>query len=203
MPVADKLKEAKFFLDQLRTAFSQDHFEHYLSAFLNSCSAVPDWLLYDYAAMYLGLSADDYVTPSAFALVAKALRHGDAEKFIKWWKQETGNLTGQDPGKALLDKRNTVEHRGRVAFTIRRLPKPEIPPLYASTTTSSGSFLTSAPMVSAPLVFEPTELTTPTSPPSPGDFYFKEHQGDSVIVLCERFLRALEAYTQTAQGQFR
>jgi hypothetical protein len=61
-----KLEEAQFFLEKLEKSTDGGlEFRHFLTAFLQSCMSIPEWLLYEYAQKYLGLSQDDYVDQGA------------------------------------------------------------------------------------------------------------------------------------------
>ncbi len=174
---------------------------------------MPGWLLYDYASKFFGLTVDDYIDADSLALAAKATRNMTADKFVRWWKQETGRLAGQEPGNILFNKRNVVQHRGSPAFTIyHSFVEPVVLGTY-TTMTSSGSFLTS--VVSSPQASQtPTGTLQPWSaaqqqqtigqtPAQPApDISFSDHPGESITSLCSRFLTALEGYVRNAHTNF-
>ncbi len=189
----DKLDEVKFYLRRLEASDrSTEDFQHYLSAFLAAATSVPDYLLFDYAAKYLGVSQEDYIDASRFEEAAKKKGHKPALDFIKWWQSETNTIRTVGPGKILSSKRRIVIHRERPSFILT--PSAPMPTgLYVMPTSSSGSFVTSPP---------PSHLPSIPVVQSPGEAYFLDHLQDTIVTLCQQFLRDLETYVQKAENKF-
>jgi len=203
-----KLEEAEFFLGRLEssTATSQE-FRYFLTAFLQSCMSVPEWLLYEYAEKYLDLSQDDYIDERGFELAAKTAKarsDGRGSDFLDWWRKEIGKLRNSLEGKVLLRKRNVVVHRGAPAFTIHLMIAQPVEP-YFRFIGSVVTALAGSPKGTS-LTFEEQSQTAPKTiswPQQSTEMFFQDYPKASVKSLCRTYFNTLESYVEKGYATFK
>ncbi|MGA2310608.1 MAG: hypothetical protein ABSG57_13825 [Candidatus Bathyarchaeia archaeon] len=102
-----KLNEAGYFLRAIKNT-TDDTFLFNLSAFLSAWRSILDVMLFDFAQKYhLGFGPEDHVTFETFRIVAKALKRGQALRFLSWWRKQERRVSGNP----LYPKRNMIVHR--------------------------------------------------------------------------------------------
>ena len=115
-----KIKEAKYFLGQMRGAqdkLDEDLFKYNLNAFLAAWRSVPEFVLYDYAERNsLGISREDEEKmhiANQFRVVANVIKrlkdNAEPLAFMEWWNQRC-NAIYREHG--IVGKRNYTIHKG-------------------------------------------------------------------------------------------
>lgn len=112
MAVDEKIIEAGYFLDKIKTASEKKDFKPNLSAFLCSTRSIPDYLLEDYNIKYgLKIPLDKPLNIDIFEHVANQRNNPNALAFIKGYNYNFKKLKRDKISKLLLTKRNIKVHR--------------------------------------------------------------------------------------------
>ena len=97
MKAEDKLAEAKYFLEKLKSSINSE-LGYNLSAFIQAWRSVFDVLLYDYAEQYFGYSEERKfkTTKNSFreiAIVLDIQGNDKPKKFIEWYQKKEAELS--------------------------------------------------------------------------------------------------------------
>ena len=209
MQSEEKLREARYFLDKLRTMPEDTEHEreymYLLSAFLNSWRSVMDVMLYDYAEKFsLGFTRQERITDRDFKVAARVLNHTQAKRFIQWWEQKRGKLM-QNP---LWTKRTMIVHRGYPETKkVYTLFIAESVALSSTFTTSGGTSFTvsaapGAVEISFPSALSPAAISTTAPTESRVETRFSDLPDQSVLDYCQQAFHEMEQIVNYAKGQF-
>lgn len=195
----DKLQEAQYFLDQMRShsGGTQD-FMFKLSAFLSAARSVMDLLLYDYGIQYGLFTINDKIYPDDFQRLAQG--NSMATSFYIWWSQKRDYLATHQIGGFLSEKRHIVVHRGQPAMAWS---------LVLAETISFHSGLSFNPPSAAAGSAPPNAIdVTTVAPPTVSTTsqlltgYFADYPSESVVDLCEKYLQMLSSIVAEARTRF-
>jgi hypothetical protein len=95
--VDDKIKEAEYFLNKVKSSPFNDELYYLVSAFLSATRSIPDYLLEDYNIKFgLNIPLTDKLYPSIFRKKAKRQNNPAALSFLRDYNKEFSKLR-RDP----------------------------------------------------------------------------------------------------------
>jgi hypothetical protein len=113
--VDDKIKEAEYFLDKVKSSPFDNELYYLVSAFLTSTRSIPDYLLEDYNIKFgLNIPLTDRLYPWTFEREAKLQNNLVALSFLDDYNKEFSNLNSDPIVNGMLNKRNIKVHRRKV-----------------------------------------------------------------------------------------
>jgi len=205
----NKLQEAQYFLEQMRThSEGTIEFMYNLSAFLSASRSIMDVLLYDYGIKYGLFTINDRVYPSDFQRLAQG--NSTVASFYTWWTQKRDYLAVDPIGGFLSEKRRIVVHRGRpamawslilaetISFHSRVSVTPPSRPAGSSTPNAIDVTSTTSTSFGSSVASPPTVSTSRHSVIG----YFADYPSDSVIDICEKYVHMLNSIVTEARTQF-
>jgi len=167
MTAEDKIKEAEYNFDKLKTSNSDQVFNHELSNFLSSCLSILEHLLEDYNRKFdFNL---DYLTSGTFRDKANKMNNTDALKFINWYIDEKSKLRNEKSYGFLVARRNFSVHRDTVKPENNVRVEIGLTPIWKNVVTG--------------------EITTGERMPQARTWqFFNENKDEDAIIVCEKFL---------------
>lgn len=202
----EKLEEAKFFLEKLRSLQSlpqdvemQRESHCYLSAFLSPSVSVIDCLLEDYNVKFsLHIPLTERLDPNIFEREAKRTGNQPALQFLAWWIKERKTLKDKPIGKLLIGKRHINIHRVQT--------KPDLAKIVAT------DYIHVSESVVVRKLQEGKEVEIYRSPEQPPpkpkateatfDWFFSEYPDEPAIIVCGKFLDMVESFVSEAEKRF-
>jgi hypothetical protein len=174
MVLDEKIEEAKYFLDKIKSAVQRKDFIPNLSAFLCSTRSIPDYLLEDYNVKYgLKVPLDKPLNKDIFEQVASRRNNPNAIAFIKGYNNNFKKLKRDKIGKLLLDKRNIKVHRTDV-------------PLQKNVSVSIIENVDKHSTISNTTV----------------KWFFDDYKEADVIEVCKEFLRLMNDFVKNVTTKF-
>ncbi|MBI3859799.1 MAG: hypothetical protein HY296_06160 [Thaumarchaeota archaeon] len=199
MGVDEKVAEAEYFLQRLRTTYPNDDFKFELSAFLSSVRSIADYLLEEYnQKCKLGITITDKLTIPTFKAEATRSGNSHASKFIRWYEAEIGRIGNNPIGRLVFTRRNLNIHRAQG-------------PLHAKITLHE--YLTITESVTVTVYDEKGQVIgvggsqpspPPTSKPAESEisWYFSDYTSEDIPTVCEKSLGMIRKLVEDARKSF-
>jgi len=114
MTARSKIREARFFLEQLRSAGPlSENTSYYVSACVAAIYGALNHLLYDYAVRFWAprFDTNDFIDLESFKLIARITDDSQAMRFADWYGQAMGRMHNDADASALLRIRRMETHR--------------------------------------------------------------------------------------------
>lgn len=193
MEAKNKLNEARYFLDNLKTLNKGSaEFIFNLSAFLAAWRSVIDVILYDYMKKYFGFSQEEYFDDRDFEIAARVSGNQDATLFLKWWRKQI-QILKKNP---LWIKRNISVHRGRPPVKIRLFMQESIAMI-------SGLVVAVAPGAEVSIETPwPVPKIEPPTVIGEREVYFDDFPTKDITDVCEEGFQQIKEMVDDAEKKF-
>jgi hypothetical protein len=207
MVVDQKIEEAEYFLDKIKSATRREDFIPNLSAFLSATRSIPDYLLEDYNLKFgLGISLNDKLYPSTFKGTARKKNNQNALKFIDQYSTEFGKLRQDKIGNLLIGKRDIKVHRTDVPLKanfsanltesvhIHDSVSIEVRDKYGNLKMTSNSSNNDHQL---PESKESGNKNTTTV-----KYYFTDNKNTDLVDVCNQFLQLMKTFRKNLKTKF-
>ena len=218
-----KLREAEYFLDQMRKAqnlLDEDLYKYNLSAFLSALNSVPEFLLFDFAEKNpIGISRQDegkvYLKDFDVAAKAqKAIGKTEASEFMEFWHKWHDDLKKH----VIAARRNNTIHRGypKLESKVGEVEKVVFVPTGTFQVSTSGVSAILAPTYSPTFGSAVSTVTaaagsqslpsaqTYTFPPAPAGvretYRFSDQHDKEAIDICQEAYNDMKTFVEEAQS---
>lgn len=195
MVVDDKIKEAEYFLNKVKSSPFDEPLYYLLSAFLTATRSIPDYLLEDYNIKFgLNIPLTDKLYPSIFERQAKHQNNSIALSFIGDYNTEFSNLNSDPIANAVLDKRNIKVHRSKVDSLLHAEIETE-ETLYLSEKSSAVLYDLNGNVIGRSESVTNQEDNNPSkSNDETVKWYFSEYPTIEAYIICEKYLDSMKSF---------
>lgn len=200
------LDDAEAFLGKMRKSAvhsEQVEFELNLRALLATIRSIPDHLLEEYNLRFgFNIPLSDRHFKTAFSLKAKADSRKEVAEFLTFWTQGIESIRSnvQNPANILFSKRHIQIHRAPVRPDLTKIE------MHEGNIGVTESVTVQKYNDKGELVATSHSTSTTMNQPSPSsshvDWYFKDHDGEPVLQLCEEGLNVVKVFVNAAHNRF-